>query len=191
MQGSALKPLWPSVSPGAFSGIRTWSTAAPREGRRPCGCLSSGKGWFQEPFERGEVKGWPLSSQAGSCHWGQIQEWWWMPQVEGLRRSLGPLLTHAGEDTSREPFSVSGWRAGSVFLSPLRRCWQRWHAVGCWKLNSLTTDMGYTVDTTRGEGSFAERSHIYISVGVGFGVLVFDHPPHPPKNAACLRFKVG
>ena len=59
MQGSALKPLWSSISPGAFSGNRTWSTAAPREGRRPCGCLSPGKGWFQELFERGEEKGWP------------------------------------------------------------------------------------------------------------------------------------
>ena len=50
--------------------------------------------------------------------------------------------------------------------------------------------MGYTVDTTRGEGSFAERSHIYISVGVGFGVLVFD-PPIPPRLLPACDLKLA
>ena len=47
----------------------------------------------------------------------------------------------------------------------------KWHGLPTW-------------DTTSGEGSFTERSHIYISVGVGFGVLFFDtFPPTdtPPR----------
>ena len=50
--------------------------------------------------------------------------------------------------------------------------------------------MGYTVDTS-GEGSFAERSYIYISVGVGFGVLVFDHPPIPPRMLRAWDLKLA